>query len=203
MSLYSRYVLPRIVHYVCGGRPQMRQRAKVVPLASGHVLEVGFGSGLNLPFYDPSRVERVWGLDRSAEMLALAAGPVESARVEVELVEAAAGAIPLESGSIDTIVVTWSLCTIPDLGAATAEMRRVLAANGRLLFCEHGIAPDLDVRRWQERLNPLWRIFSGGCSLDVDVPARLTEGGFEIVDLEAMYLSGFKPASFNYRGTAR
>jgi ubiquinone/menaquinone biosynthesis C-methylase UbiE len=181
----------------------MRQRAKVVPLASGHVLEVGFGSGLNLPFYDPSRVERVWGLDRSAEMLALAAGPVESARVEVELVEAAAGAIPLESGSIDTIVVTWSLCTIPDLGAATAEMRRVLAANGRLLFCEHGIAPDLDVRRWQERLNPLWRIFSGGCSLDVDVPARLTEGGFEIVDLEAMYLSGFKPASFNYRGTAR
>lgn len=181
----------------------MRQRANVVPNASGRVLEIGVGSGLNLSLYDRARVERVVGLDRSAEMLALAAGRAAAASVEVELIEAGAESIPLESGSIDTIVVTWSLCSIPDLASATAEIRRVLAANGRLLFCEHGVAPDLSVRKWQERLNPVWRIFSGGCSLVVDVPARLREAGFDVELHECAYQSAFRPASFNYRGTAR
>ncbi|MGK2859794.1 MAG: class I SAM-dependent methyltransferase [Thermoanaerobaculia bacterium] len=203
MGLYSRYVLPRIVHLVCSGRQMMRQRASVVPEASGRVLEIGVGSGLNLALYDRTLVDRVVGIDRSAEMLALAASRAASASVEVELVEAAAESIPLESGSIDTIVVTWSLCSVSDLAAATAEMHRVLAGHGRLLFCEHGIAPDLAVRRWQERLNPVWRILSGGCSLDVDVPARLSEAGFDVELRESAYQSGFTPASFNYRGIAR
>lgn len=181
----------------------MRQRAEVVPHAAGRVLEIGVGSGLNLSFYDPACVERVVGLDRSAGMLALAASRAAAAPVDVELVEARVESIPLESASIDTIVVTWSLCTVPDLVAATSEMRRVLARDGRLLFCEHGAAPDIAVRRWQERLNPLWRVVSGGCSLDVDVPARLRDGGFEVELHESGYQAGFRPASFNYRGVAR
>ncbi|MFA6954267.1 MAG: class I SAM-dependent methyltransferase [Thermoanaerobaculia bacterium] len=195
--------MPRIVHHVCGGSRMMRQRAEVVPHASGRVLEIGVGSGLNLSFYDPASVERVFGLDRSAEMLTLAASRASAAPVDVELIEACAESIPLESGSIDTIVVTWSLCTIPDLAAATSEMHRVLVPDGKLLFCEHGVAPDIAVRRWQERLNPLWKIFSGGCSLDIDVPARLRDGGFEVELHESAYQRGFRPASFNYRGVAR
>lgn len=174
-----------------------------MPDASGRVLEIGVGSGLNLSFYDRERVTRVVALDRSAEMLTLAAGRAAAAPVDVELVEASAESIPLESASIDTIVVTWSLCTVPDLVVAIAEMRRVLTDGGRLLFCEHGVAPDVGVRRWQQRLNPVWRIFSGGCSLDVDVPTRLTEGGFDVELHESAYQPGFRPTSFNYRGVAR
>lgn len=202
MSLYSRYALPRIINLACGLKPFMRQRAKLVPSASGDVLEIGIGSGLNVPFYDASKVARLWGLDPSSETWALASEEVRSVPFPVAFLAAGAEAIPLDASSIDTIVMTYSLCSIPDATAALAEMRRVLRPGGRLLFVEHGLAPDASVRRWQRRITPLWKKVGGGCHLDRDIPALLREGGFNISELETMYLPGWRPATFNYWGAA-
>lgn len=178
------------------------ERSKLVPQAVGRVLEIGIGSGLNLPFYDPARVERVTGLDPSAGMLTMADRAAARAGVAVDLVEARAEAIPCDTGVFDTVVCTFSLCTIPGDREALVEMARVLAPGGRLLFCEHGLAPDRSVRRWQERLTPIWSRVGGGCRLDRDIPALLTSGGFRILELESAYAPGWRPAAFHYRGVA-
>ena len=202
MGFYSRHVLPHVVHLACSTRSAMRQRAEVVPRAQGRVLEVGFGSGLNLPFYDAARVSRVWGLDPSAEMHAKAGDAIVAAPFPVELVEAPGDRIPLPDDSVDTIVTTYTLCTIPDTDAALAEMRRVLKPGGELLFCEHGLAPDRWMQRQQALLNPLWRRLGGGCNLDRRIPAVLESGGFRLRELDARYIPGWGPAAFNYRGSA-
>ncbi|NHA15117.1 class I SAM-dependent methyltransferase [Thioalkalivibrio sp. XN279] len=202
MGFYSRHVLPHVVHLACSTRSAMRQRAEVVPQAHGRVLEVGFGSGLNLPFYDPARVSMVWGLDPSAEMHAKADAAVAAARFPVELVEAPGDRIPLRDASVDTIVTTYTLCTIPDTDAALAEMRRVLKPGGELLFCEHGLAPDRWMQRQQALLNPLWRRLGGGCNLDRHIPQVLEAGGFQVREMDARYIPGWGPAAFNYRGSA-
>lgn len=180
----------------------MRQRQKLVPLAQGKVLEVGIGSGLNLPFYDPAKITKVWGLEPSPEMSAMAAMAAREVPFEVELVSAGGEAIPLDSDCFDTVVMTYTLCTIPESEAALREMARVLKPDGELLFCEHGVAPDAPVRRWQERINPIWRRLSGGCHLNRDVPALLQQGGFEITRMEMMYVPGWRVASYNYWGVA-
>lgn len=203
MGFYSRHILPHVVHLACSSRPAMRQRAEIVPSAHGRVLEIGFGSGLNLAFYDPARVSKVWGLDPAAEMHAKAAPAVASAPFETELVEAPADAIPLEDASVDTVLTTYTLCTIPDTGAALAEMRRVLKPGGDLLFCEHGRAPDRWVRYQQDFLNPLWRRVGGGCNLNRRIPELLEAGGFLVRALDARYIPGWGPAAFNYRGRAQ
>lgn len=202
MSVYARYVLPSLVHRTCSARPTMRQRQKLVPLARGNVLEVGIGSGLNLQFYDPTRVTKVWGLDPSPEMSSMASQAARGVPLDVELLPAGGEGIPMDEACIDTVVLTYTLCTIPDPKAALREMARVLKADGRLLFCEHGLAPDADIRRWQRRLNPIWRRLSGGCQLNRDVPAVLRDGGFETTRLETMYVPGWRVASFNYWGEA-
>jgi len=180
----------------------MRQRRKLVPLAQGDVLEVGIGSGLNLPFYDPANVTKVWGLEPSPEMAAMAERASREVPFDVEMVSAGGEVIPLDSGCFDTVVLTYTLCTIADPEAALREIARVLKPEGRLLFCEHGVAPDAGVRRWQERINPVWRRLSGGCQLNRDVPAVLRRGGFEITRMDTMYLPGWRIASFNYWGAA-
>jgi len=202
MGLYARYVLPRVVHLTCSSRPNMRQRTKLLPLARGRVLEVGIGSGLNLPFYDADRVTGVWGLDPSEQLTALAREAAEDVPFDVELVKGEGEEIPFDGASFDTVVVTYTLCTIPDAVPALREMARVLKPGGRLLFCEHGVAPDAEVRRWQERLNPIWRRLGGGCHLNRDVPDLIRRGGFQVTNLETMYIPGWRPASFNYWGTA-
>jgi len=202
MNIYEKYVLPRVVHFTCGLKPNMRQRGKVVPRAQGLVLEIGIGSGLNLPYYDAERVSKVVGVEPSAEMVHLAADAVSRAPFEVEFVGLPGEEIPLASNSVDTIVMTYTLCSIADTRAALRQMRRVLKPEGRLLFCEHGLAPDAGVRRWQNRLNPVWSRLGGGCQLNRDIPELLREGGFELRDLEARYIPGWKPASFNYWGSA-
>lgn len=202
MSLYERLVLPRVVSFTCGMKPIMRQRAKVVPLARGQVLEVGFGSGLNLPFYDASIVKRVWALDPSRAMWALADKRVASAAFPVQFLEAPADRVPLEDASADTVVVTYTLCSIPEPAAALAEMRRVLRPDGELLFSEHGAAPDERIRRWQDRLNPIWRKLGGGCNLNRTIPTLLENAGFRLRAVSSIYIPGWKPASFNYWGTA-
>jgi ubiquinone/menaquinone biosynthesis C-methylase UbiE len=202
MGLYARYVLPRVVDRTCSARPAMRQRAKVVPRARGRVLEVGFGTGLNLPFYDRSRVERLWALEPSRAMWRRAGRRVAAAPFGVEHLEAEAGRVPLPDGSADTVLVTYSLCTIPEPVEALAEMRRVLKPDGELVFCEHGMAPEDGVRRWQDRMNPVWRALGGGCNLNRPIPALVEQGGFRMRGIDSMYLPGWKPASFNYWGTA-
>ena len=202
MGFYDKHVLPRIVHLTCGMKPNMRQREKVVPLASGRVLEIGIGSGLNLPYYDPARVDKVWGLDPSPEMTEMAREAARSVDFDVEFIGLPGEEVPLEDESVNTVLVTYTLCTIPDTEAALAQMRRVLKPGGQLIFCEHGAAPDARVLRWQNRINPIWKRLGGGCHLNRAIPRLIEQGGFEIRVIETMYLPGWRPASFNYWGSA-
>ena len=202
MGLYDRNVLPYLIDFACGMGAVMKARSQIVPLAQGRVLEVGIGSGLNLSFYDPQRVAVVVGVDPSADMQRLARERAARFQVPVEMIALELGQIQAEDASFDDIVCTFTLCTIPDALAALKEMRRVLKAGGRLLFCEHGLAPDLPVVRWQKRLTPLWKPLAGGCHLDRDIPALIEAGGFHIRQLETGYLKGPRPMTHVYRGWA-
>lgn len=157
MGLYAKYILPKVTDIVCSGNSIMYQRRKVVPLAKGRVLEIGVGSGLNFQYYDASRVERVCGLDPNAGMRNRAAKRASNLGYEVELLDLAGNEIPLASNSVHTVLITYTLCSIPDAVQALGEMKRVLKPGGELIFCEHGRAPDPKVRQWQIRLNPIWR----------------------------------------------
>lgn len=202
-SWYNRHVLPYVIDFACGIKPVSKQREKVVPRASGRVLEIGIGTGLNAAHYDRSKVARITGVDPALQMHRLARKRIERACLDVDLVGFSAEKIPLEDLSFDSIVMTYTLCSIPDPAAALNEMRRVLKPGGRLLFCEHGRAPDESVRRWQDRLTPYWMKIGGGCHLNRNIPALLHEAGFSCPDLQTMYLPGPRPLTFNYWGEAR
>ena len=203
MGLYRKYILPKVVDLSCGLKPNMRQREKVVPLAHGQTLEVGIGTGLNLPYYDATKVRKVWGLDPSREMIHMAERVAADVPFEVEFIGLPGDEIPLDANSIDSVVITYTLCTIPETTAALRQVARVLKPGGELIFCEHGAAPDESVRRWQDRLNPVWKRLGGGCNLNRPIPSLIEAGGFRITSLDTMYLPGWRPASFNYWGTAR
>ena len=176
-------------------------RARAVGGARGKVLEIGFGSGRNLPFYrDP--VEEVIGVDPSPEMLSLAAPAVAASVRPVRLLQRSAECLPLESESVDTVLVTWTLCSIPDPIAALKEMRRVLRIDGQLRFVEHGLAPEANVRKWQNRLTPLWRYCSGGCHLNRKSDDLIRAGGFRIIELATGYARGPRFAAYMYQGVA-
>ncbi|HBZ94048.1 MAG TPA: SAM-dependent methyltransferase [Pseudomonas sp.] len=202
MGLYDRHVLPHLIDFACGMGAVMKARSQIVPLARGRVLEIGIGSGLNLSFYDPQQVEVVVGVDPSAEMQRLARERAARCQVPVEMIALELGQIQAADASFDDIVCTFTLCTIPDAVAALREMRRVLKPGGRLLYCEHGLAPDLPVVRWQKRLTPLWKPLAGGCHLDRDIPALINAGGFHIRELSTCYLKGPRPMTHVYRGWA-
>ena len=203
MGFYDKYIMPRFINCACGSKPIMRQREKVVPQASGTVLEIGIGTGLNLPYYDARRVERLIGLDPSQESWKLAGERAAHLEFDVEFIGLPGEQIPLEDESVDTVLVTFALCTIPDPIAALHGMERVLRPQGKLVFCEHGHAPDSGVSKWQDRVNPMWRRIAGGCNLNRNIPQLLTQGGFAIDELEQMYLpSTPKIAGYNYWGSA-
>ncbi len=202
MGFYDRYILPPLINLACASKPNMKQRQKVVPLAEGEVLEIGVGSGLNLSFYDDSKVSKVWGLEPSEGMRVLARKRLVDSPLNVEMIDLPGEEIPLDTNSVDTVVVTYTLCTIPDAQRALQGMRRVLRPDGKLLFCEHGAAPDDNVRRWQDRLNPTWTRFAGGCNVNRDIPRLLESSGFRIVVDERMYIPGVKFLSYNYWGAA-
>jgi ubiquinone/menaquinone biosynthesis C-methylase UbiE len=202
INLYDRYVLPWVIDFACGIAPIQRQRARIVPRAAGRVLEIGIGTGRNLPFYDHARLEKLYGLDPALQMNRLARKRMRAAGLEVELVDLPAEQIPMADGSFDTVLTTFTLCTIPDAVAALREMRRVLKPGGTLLFCEHGAAPDASVRRWQDRLQPLWKPIAGGCHLNRDIPGLLRQGGFKVDEMEQLYLPGPRPLTYNYWGSA-
>ena len=203
MGLYSHYILPRLLDAAMSTKPIRYQRKKVVPRAEGRVLEIGFGAGHNLPFYDASKVSHIWALEPAAEMRARAAERVAQTTIPLEFLDLPGEQIPLEDESADTILITYTLCTIPDVAAALGQMRRVLKPAGRMIFCEHGAAPDADVQRWQRRLTPAWKAIGGGCHVGRAIPTLIGDGGFRIDDMQTMYLPGTpRFAGFNYWGTA-
>ena len=203
MNLYDKYILPKVTNYLCNCGPVGKQRQKIVPEAKGTVLEVGFGTGLNLAYYDDTKVDTILGLEPSGEMWNLARNEIERTSIPVEFVRAGAENIPLESNSVDTVLITYTLCSINELSEAMSEMRRVLKPDGHLLFCEHGKAPDKSTARWQRILNPAWRMLGGGCNLTRDIPAIISNNGFDMTWMKTMYIPGFKPACFNYWGSAK
>lgn len=201
-SFYERLVLPRLLDFAMRQEPIRRQRAKVVPRATGRVLEVGIGSGRNLPFYDRTRVSSVIGLEPSPELRAMAEERAREAGLDVEWIPLGGESIPLDDASVDTVLTTYTLCTIGGVERALGEMRRVLRPGGLLLFSEHGRAPDADVRRWQDRLNPLWQRIGGGCNLNRPIADLVSRAGFEPQDLESMYVPGPRPMTWTTWGSA-
>jgi ubiquinone/menaquinone biosynthesis C-methylase UbiE len=202
MGWYDDRILPKLVDLSCGTKPIHKQREKVVPLATGDVLEIGFGGGLNLPYYDRDQVRKVWGLEPSAGMRRRARKLIATTDIDVELIDLPGEEIPLLDNSVDTILVTYTLCTIADVSAALAGMRRVLKSDGRLLFTEHGRAPDIGVRRWQERLNPGWKKLAGGCNMNRDIAGIIEDAGFSLAEDNRMYIPGIRILSYHYWGTA-
>jgi ubiquinone/menaquinone biosynthesis C-methylase UbiE len=202
MGLYAKYLLPRIIDLAMRNEETARLRADWVPLARGEVLEVGIGSGLNLPFYS-SDVQRVYGVDPSVELQRIARGRVVAAPMEVEfLSQSAEEPLPLPDASIDTVVTTWTLCSIANAPKALREMKRVLKASGRLVFLEHGRAPDAGVADWQERITPRWKNITGGCHLNRKIDDLITAAGFRITELKTFYVRGPRPMTYTYQGVA-
>ena len=202
MKFYNEKILPHLIDYACGMGQVMKTRAQVVPLAEGRVLEIGIGTGLNLSFYDAQKVSAIVGIDPAAQMQNLARRRADDIGIPVEMIALELGQIQAADASFDSIVCTFTLCTIPDPLAALREMRRVLKPGGRLLFSEHGRAPDLKVRVWQDRLTPLWKPLAGGCHLNRDIPALLGQGGFSIREVHSSYLPGPRPMTWVWRGWA-
>lgn len=203
MNVYDRYLLPRLTNLACSSKPARRQREKIVHRAYGDVLEIGFGGGLNLPHYDSHKVRKVFGLEPSEGMRESALERIEASNIDVELIDLPGEEIPLDDNSVDSVLITYTLCTIPDAVAALKGARRVLKPKGQLFFCEHGRAPDESVYKWQRRLNPAWRHVAGGCNMDRYIPELLEEGGFTIEDDNRMYIPGLRILSYNYWGAAR
>lgn len=187
-SLYERYVLPRLLCCACSAPPIDKQRAKIVPLATGRVLELGIGMGLNLTHYDPARVESVTGVDPAAELRAIAMAAPRDPGLKVHVAAGTAEALPFEAASFDCVVCTFTLCSVQQPQAALAEARRVLKPGGQFLFCEHGLAPDADVAKWQRRIEPVWKRIAGGCHLTRPVTAAIAKAGFSVVRQDSMYL---------------
>jgi ubiquinone/menaquinone biosynthesis C-methylase UbiE len=202
MGFYQDKIFPFVIHLAMRQRNLAAYRGRVVPAAEGRVLEIGIGSGLNLPFYS-QKVERVIGLDPSANLLSMARHAAPPSSGPVEFVEGSAEAIPLEDRAVDTVVTTWTLCSIPDAPRSLLEMRRVLKPGGRLLFVEHGRAPDASVRWWQDHLNPAWKRLGGGCHLNRAIETLIEGAGFQFERIETGYMRGPRPLGFMYEGSAR
>ena len=203
MGLYAKYVLPHIIDLAMRNKEIARLRAAWIPHARGEVLEAGIGSGLNLPFYSP-QVQHVYGVDPSLELQRIARKRLPAARFQIEfLPQSAEKALPLADASIDTIVITWTLCSIPNALQALLQIKRLLKPDGRLLFLEHGRAPDRRVVAWQDRLTPFWKSIAGGCHLNRKVDELITAAGFQIAELKTFYLPGPRPMTYTYQGLAQ
>jgi ubiquinone/menaquinone biosynthesis C-methylase UbiE len=202
MGFYQDQILPLLINLSMRQKNLVAYRNRVVPAAEGRVLEIGIGSGLNLPFYS-SNARQVIGLDPSLKLLAMARRSRRTVFRYLEFIGGSAEKIPLNSGSVDTVVTTWTLCSIPAALDALREMHRVLKPSGRLLFVEHGRAPELNVQWWQDRLTPIWKPLSGGCHLNRAIGSLIEDAGFQFERLETGYMRGPKPMTFMYEGSAR
>lgn len=202
MTFYNRYILPLLIDRVCSQNDISMIRRELAPRAKGITLEVGMGSGLNLPFYDPSRIDRVLGVEPNEQLRRITEKKALDLPFDVDFIGLSGEEIPLEKDVVDTVVLTFTLCSIPDPFKALKEIKRVLKPSGELIFCEHGKSPDADIFNWQNRLNLPWTKISGGCHLNRHIPGMIRKSGFKIVDLDAGYNSPLKLLSFNYKGIA-
>ena len=203
MSFYEKKILPKVLDLLCGSSPINYQRKKIVPKVSGNVLEIGIGSGLNLPHYNISNINKITALDPAEELTDIAKKRISELDLDIDVINCGAEEIPLESKSFDSILVTYTLCSIENLDDSMKEIRRVIKDDGTLIFCEHGIAPDLKTKNWQNRINPIWKRLMGGCNINRDIPNILKESGFKINTLDQMYLpSTPKIVGYNYWGEA-
>jgi ubiquinone/menaquinone biosynthesis C-methylase UbiE len=202
MGFYNDVILPRLIDLAMRNKQLRPFRERVVGAAEGRVLEIGVGSGRNLPFYRAAARE-IYALEPASRLVAMARNAPRATTMPVTFIEASAEAIPLDEHSVDTVVMTWTLCSIPEAVAALAEMRRVLRPGGRLMFVEHGQAPDARVRWWQDRLTPVWRRIGGGCHLNRPIRGMIESAGFRIDRIETGYIPGPKPMTFMYEGSAR
>jgi ubiquinone/menaquinone biosynthesis C-methylase UbiE len=201
MGFYDRYILPRVIDLAMRASEVTRYRTLVVPRARGDVLEIGVGSGLNLPYY-ASAVRRLDAVDPSAELLAMTRRRSAGAPFAVELLATSAESLPIEDERFDCAVTTFTLCSIADPVAALREVRRVLKPGGTLLFAEHGLAPDAAVARWQTRINPLWRTIAGGCNLNRRIDEIVAAAGFALGAIDRGYARGPRALSYIYCGEA-
>src|SRR6266545_5544653 len=201
MCIHDTRFFAWLLDLVMRERRLVPYRERIIGAARGEVVEIGIGSGLNLPFY--AAAERVIGLDPSRNLLAMARERSCETSTHIDLLEGTAEAIPLQDASVDTVAMTWTLCSIPDAARALREMRRVLKPDGRLLFVEHGRAPDAGVRWVQDRLTPAWRHLSGGCHLNRDIGGLIEAAGFHIERLDTGYMHRRNPLAFMYEGSAR
>lgn len=203
MSFYQDWILPHLINLAMRNSHLVPFRERVIAGAEGRVLEIGIGSGLNLPFYGP-QVQEIFGLEPSPQLVAMAKRSARDASAPVTFIEGMAEAIPLDDRSIDTVITTWTLCTIPEAVQALTEMRRVLKPGGQLLFIEHGLAPEESVRKWQERVTPLWKRIGGGCHLNRPIRNIIERAGFSIAALENSYLpKAPRMMGYLYEGRAR
>lgn len=203
MSFYERCILPYAIAWSMRCRHLTPERERWVPLAEGVVLEIGMGSGLNLPHYDRQKLTKLYGLEPSERLRRMAAKRARAVGLDIEPVGLSGEEIPLGRAEVDTVLSTWTLCTIPDARQALSEMRRVLKPGGRLVFVEHGRAPDEGVARWQDRLNGLQRRIGGGCNLNRQIDWLIAMSGFQMESLETGYLKGPRTHAYHYRGVAR
>ena len=202
-GLYDKYILPHLLNCSCSSKPFIHQREKVIPLAKGRVLEVGIGSGLNLPYYQKDNIKEIWGLDPSEELLLMAKQKANAEGMDVQFINASAESIGLDDNFFDTVIITYTMCTIPNLNQALSEIKRVMKTDGRLVFCEHGTSPEPQVYKWQNRLNKVWSKISGGCNINKNIPLIIESSGLSISQLETMYLPKTpKILGYNYWGFA-
>ena len=187
-SWWNEHVYPRVLDTVCGTRAVDDERARWIPHAHGAVLEIGIGSGLNLPLLDPARVTSVVGVEPSAPLRARCVARARGVRVAVDVVAGVAEALPLDAACFDTVLLAYTLCSVADPTRTIAEARRVLRPGGQLIFLEHGVAPDAATARWQRRLTPAWRAVAGNCHLDRDI-VDLIRGAFAITEVDARVAS--------------
>jgi ubiquinone/menaquinone biosynthesis C-methylase UbiE len=202
MGIYGEWVVPHLIACAMRNPELAAYRQRIVPAARGRVLEIGIGSGLNLPLYGPG-VTEIIGLDPSHKLIGMAGERARTAPKRISLLESSAEAIPLDAASVDTVVTTWTMCSIPNASAALSEMRRVLKPGGDLLFVEHGRAPEPSVARWQDWLDPVWKPVAGGCHLNRPIADLITGAGFKLVDLRTGYAGRPRAFKFMYEGAAR
>ena len=187
-SWWERHGVPRLIKCACSQGQIMKVRSKVVPNASGDVLELGCGGGINIEFYDPARVTSFTGLDPSPEVLAMSRAAAQARGMDADIQGGVGEAMPFESGRFDTVVTTFTLCSVADQAAVLAEIRRVLKPGGAALFLEHGAAPDADVAKWQRRIEPVWKRIGGNCHLTRPISHAYEQAGFAVDRQAAAYI---------------
>ena len=203
-KFYEKYVLPKIIKCACGTKSILMQRQKIVPSASGVILEIGVGSGVNIPYYSSSNVKKLIGLDLQQDNWDQAYKIAKKSNISIDLLQGDGEELPIPNNSIDTVLITYTMCTIPNVQRSLAEIKRVLKREGKLLFCEHGLAPDKNVQKWQNKLNPIWKKCLGGCNLNRNIPELVLKSGFSFASINEMYIpSTPKFIGYNYWGTAK